>query len=114
MLKQTARPPGQSPIRVNIALKATPGNCSALPSKSTMSPFSVPFNVSVDHVGPEQRLEAGVGIVTQGRDLDVNLFAFAGVVADKGIAGIAAAEFAGGGVEYAIAGAMDGMKFNLV
>jgi len=29
----------QSPIRVSTALKATPGSCSALPSKSIMSPL---------------------------------------------------------------------------
>ena len=47
-----------------------------------------------DHVGSEQRLEPGVGIVTLGRDLDVDFVALAGVVADECKAGIAAAEFA--------------------
>jgi hypothetical protein len=36
-----------------------------------------------DHVASEQRLEAGVGVVPQGRNLDVDFLAFADVVSDK-------------------------------
>src|SRR5260370_34445421 len=44
-------------MRVSTALKATPGTCSAVPSKSTMSPFSVPFCVTVrlDRCGLRKR-----------------------------------------------------------
>ena len=52
--------------------------------------------------------------MAQRRDLDVDFIALAGVVPDKGKAGIAAAKFARCGVEYAVACAMNGMKFNLV
>jgi hypothetical protein len=44
--------------------------------------------------GSEQRLEPGIVVVPLGRDLDVDLIALLGVVADKGKAGIAAAQFA--------------------
>jgi hypothetical protein len=46
-------------MRVNTALKATPGSCSAVPSKSTMSPFVVPFSVSVIMSVPNRGLKAG-------------------------------------------------------
>jgi hypothetical protein len=47
-----------------------------------------------DHVGSEQRLEPGVGIVPERRDFDVDVVALAGVIADERKAGIAAAQVA--------------------
>jgi hypothetical protein len=49
-------------MRVSTALKATPGSCSAVPSKSTMSPFAVPFSVSVILSVPNDGLIAGSGL----------------------------------------------------
>ena len=67
-----------------------------------------------DHVGSKQRLESRVVIVTLGRDLGQDLVALAGVIPDECKAGIAAADFTLCGVDHAAAGAMNGVKFNLV
>jgi hypothetical protein len=52
----------QSEIRVSTALKVTPGNCSAVPSKSTMLPLSAPLSVSVIMSVPNNGLNAGSGL----------------------------------------------------
>ena len=67
-----------------------------------------------DPVDPEQRLERWIFIVALGRDLDENVLALVGVIADECKAGIAATKLAVVGVNYAGAGAMNGVKFNLV
>jgi DHA1 family inner membrane transport protein len=49
-------------ILLSTALKMTPGICSAVPSKSTMSPLSVPFSMSVIMSVPNNGLYAGSSV----------------------------------------------------
>ena len=67
-----------------------------------------------DHVGAEQRFEVRIGVVALRRYLDLNAVALVGIIADERERRIAAPKLAADGVNHAGAGAMNGMKFNLV
>src|SRR6266481_9433550 len=73
-----------------------------------------PLQGEGDHVGSEQRLEAGVVIMPLGRNLGEDFVALVGVAPGKCKARIAAAKFARRGIDHAVSGAMNGMKFYLV
>src|SRR5258707_15048610 len=73
-----------------------------------------PLQGEGDHVGSEQRLEAGVVIMPLGRNLGEDFVALVAVAPGKCKARIAAAKFARRGIHHAVSGAMNGMKFYLV
>ena len=79
------------------------GSCSAVPSRSSRWPSSLPFISSLqrqrDPVGSEQRLERRIFVVALGRDLDLDRAALVVVMADEGKGGVAAAKLAAGRVD---------------
>src|SRR5467141_4835873 len=73
-----------------------------------------PLQGEGDHVGSEQGLEAGVVIMPLGRNLGEDFVALVAVAPGKCKARIAAAKFARRGIDHAVSGAMNGVKFYLV